>query len=449
MGKLFGTDGIRGIANKELTPELAFKLGRSAAYIVMSEKKQKPTFFIGTDTRISKDMLSSAISAGICSVGGKAVFLGVVPTPGIAYLTRTNNADAGVVISASHNSYEYNGIKFFNHFGLKLSDEAENNIEDLILAERDEIPTYINSDIGTVQIDGEILKSYEGFLDTAIDTDLKGLKVILDCANGAAYDIAPKVIKRAGASVFLINSEPDGTNINKECGSTNIENLKKRLETSKYDCALSLDGDADRLLMLDEKGDIVDGDQIMAIIALQLKEENKLSNNTFVATVMSNMGLNIMARKNGIDLVQTKVGDRYVLEEMLKKGHILGGEKSGHIILLEKNTTGDGILTALQILQIMKKKKQKLSELTSIIEILPQVLLGAKVTNSKKNYFNEDEVIFSKCSELERQLDGVGRLLVRSSGTEPLVRVMIEGMDINYITEKAKELVEIIEKRMN
>jgi len=449
MGNLFGTDGVRGIANVELTPELAFKLGRAAAYIIRNNKGSKPVFAIGTDTRISKDMLLCSLSAGICSVGGKSIQLGVLPTPGVAYLARTSDVDAGVMISASHNSFEYNGIKFFNNRGFKLSDEYEDMIESHILADRDNMPDFAHSDIGTVEKNEDFTRSYEEYLCRTIENDIAGMKIILDCANGAASNIAPQVLRNLGVEVISLFDSPDGININMGCGSTNIDKLQQRVKGETFDCAIALDGDADRLMMLDEKGKPIDGDQIMTMIALQLKREGRLVRNTLVATVMSNMGLDIMAKKNGIDLVKTKVGDRYVLEEMLKNGYALGGEQSGHIIFLEKNTTGDGIISALQVLRIMKLTGKKLSELVNDIEILPQVLMNARVSNIKKAAYNDDEIICTHCIELENELEGNGRILIRPSGTEPLVRVMIEGRDIGFITERAKKLVRIIEERMN
>lgn len=449
MGRLFGTDGVRGIANLELTPELAFKLGRASAYLVMKQKGSKPVFLIGTDTRISRDMLSSSLASGICSVGGDVIHLGIVPTPAVAYLAKQCDVDAGVVISASHNSYEYNGIKFFSHEGLKFSDEIENHIESIILAERDEICSSTHLDIGVIRTDNELINLYIRHLRDSIDTDLTGMKVLLDCANGAAYKIAPDVLRRLGADVTVINDTPDGVNINKDCGSTHIQELREKTLPEGIDCAMAFDGDADRILMIDDNKDIVDGDKLLTIIGLYYLSEAKLKKNAVVATVMSNMGLDIMAQKNGINIIKTKVGDRYVLEEMLKHGYSLGGEQSGHIIILDKNTTGDGILTGLTVLEIMKKRRVKLSLLGKSIEILPQVLYNAKVNNIKKEFFDKDELITEQCVKLEKLLGGQGRVLVRPSGTEPLIRIMIEGRDLSFINEQAKLLGRLIEKRMN
>ena len=449
MGRLFGTDGVRGIANLELTPELAFKLGRAAAYLVMKQKGSKPLFLIGTDTRISKDMLSASLASGICSVGGDVIHLGVVPTPAVAYLARKCPVDAGVVISASHNSYEYNGIKFFSHEGLKFSDEIENRIESIILAERDEICSCTHADIGVIRTDGELIEQYIEHLCASISLDLKGMKILLDCANGAAYKIAPEVLRRLGADVIVINNKPDGMNINKDCGSTHIDDLCDSDMPEGIDCAMAFDGDADRIIMLDDTRDIIDGDKLLTIIGLHYMSEKRLNKNAIVATVMSNMGLDIMAQKNGVSLIKTKVGDRYVLEEMLKNGYSIGGEQSGHIIILDKNTTGDGILTGLVVLEIMKKLGRKLSLLGKSIEILPQVLYNARVNNIKKEFFEKDELITEQYIRVEKLLTGQGRVLIRPSGTEPLIRVMIEGRDLSFIKEQAEILGRLIEERMN
>lgn len=448
MGRLFGTDGVRGIADLELTPELAFKLGRASANVIRTEKQKKPVMLLGTDTRISRDMLSNAMTAGICSAGGSVVSAGIIPTPGIAFLTGMGGFDAGIVITASHNSYEYNGIKFFNGNGMKLSDELEDRIEALIFSDNDGMPVCTRTDTDAVMPDGSLQGIYEEFLCSTAETGLSGLKVILDCANGAASRIAPDVLKKLGVELTCLNNEPDGMNINERCGSTHIDILKSTVTPDTYDCAAALDGDADRLLMLDEKGNVIDGDQIMAIIALKLKKEGRLKKNTLVATVMSNLGLDIMAAKNSIVLVKTRVGDRYVLEEMQKNDYNLGGELSGHIILRDRNTTGDGIITAIQIMSLMRITGAKLSELAKEIEILPQVLLNARVDNIKKEMYYKDEIIYDKCMELENEMNGSGRVLIRPSGTEPLIRVMIEGRDLIYITEKARILVRLIEERM-
>lgn len=448
MGRLFGTDGVRGVANSELTPELAFKLGQAGAYVLTSETKHTPKILVGMDTRISGDMLEAALVAGICSVGAEAMCTGVIPTPAVAYLTRLYKADAGVVISASHNPYEFNGIKFFNGSGYKLPDAIEDKIESIILGKSEELPIPTGDGVGRKTTVESALDDYIAFLKSTIDCDFKGLKIAIDCANGAAYEAAPTVLFDLGAEVYVIHNEPNGININKGCGSTHLKELQEFVKESGAHIGLAFDGDADRMLAVDENGHNVDGDRIMAVIGLELKRNGKLAGNTIVATVMSNLGFDIMAKKEGINLAKTKVGDRYVLEEMLNKGYVLGGEQSGHIILLEHNTTGDGLLTALQLLRVLKNSGKKMSELTSVIQVLPQVLKNAKVSNEKKHKYLEDEMIARMCRELEEEFHGEGRVLIRPSGTEPLVRVMIEGKDQQYITDRAVELVKIIEERL-
>ncbi|MDK2789398.1 MAG: phosphoglucosamine mutase [Epulopiscium sp.] len=449
MGRLFGTDGVRGVANTELTIELAYKLGQAGAYVLTKETHHQPIILVGRDTRISGNMLEAALVAGICSVGAKAVKLGVVPTPAVAYLTRKYKADAGVVISASHNPVKYNGIKFFNSEGYKLRDELEEEIEGIILDHTEELPTPVGEEIGTIIEEPDALNDDVDFLKSTINVDLKGLKIAVDCANGAAYMAGPKVLEALGAELIVTGSEPNGCNINKNCGSTHIEALQEIVKANKVDLGLAFDGDADRCLAVDENGNLVDGDQIMAICGLQMKKENTLTGNTIVATVMSNLGLFIMAEKNGINVEKTKVGDRYVLEEMLKDNYKLGGEQSGHIIFLDYNTTGDGILTALQLLSVMKKTGKKLSELASVMEVLPQVLVNAKVSNEKKYSYLENKTVKKAIEELEAKFAGEGRVLIRPSGTEPLIRVMIEGKDEKVLKEEAEKLAELIKTELN
>lgn len=451
MRKHFGTDGVRGVANTELTPELAFKLGRAGAYVLQkhSENKEGKTIvFIGSDTRISKDMLSSAIAAGVMSVGGDAIDIGVAPTPAIAYLTKKHNADAGIVISASHNPMEYNGIKFFNSKGLKLDDSMELEIESY-LDDMDKIETVVSHEnIGTRVYSENYVREYEDFLVGALKSDLKGLKVTLDCANGASFKVAPHVFEKLGAEVVCISNEPDGLNINKNCGSTYPENLCKAVVENKSDIGLAYDGDADRLIAVDEKGNVIDGDKIMLICAKFLKNKGKLKSNKLVVTVMSNLGLHIASKKEGIDLEVTSVGDRYVLENMIKNGYSLGGEQSGHMIFIDYNTTGDGVLSSLILSQILKDSGKTMSSLATIMDIFPQVLINAKVRNENKYAYLTDETIKNEISKLESKMDGKGRVLIRPSGTEPLVRVMLEGEDKSLITEMARELADIIEKRL-
>jgi len=448
MGRLFGTDGVRGIANSELTADLAYKLGQAGAYVLTAETKHIPKILVGMDTRISGQMLEAALVAGICSVGAEAICLGVIPTPAVAYLTRHYKADAGVVISASHNPFEFNGIKFFDNNGYKLPDAIEDKIEAIIRENCDKLPKPIGSAVGIKSVKDTALDDYISFVCSTVDCNLSGLKIAVDCANGAAYKAAPMALRLLGAEICVINDNPDGININKDCGSTHMEALQKYVSECGADVGVAFDGDADRMLAVDEKGNIIDGDQIMAITGLELKKRGKLNKNTIVVTVMTNMGFDIMARREGINVAKTKVGDRYVLEEMLEKGYSLGGEQSGHVIFLEHNTTGDGLLTALQLLSILKTSGKKLSDLASVVQPLPQVLRNAKVNNGKKYDYLKDELIASMCSKLEEEFDGEGRVLIRPSGTEPLIRVMIEGKDQQYITEKAEVLVKLIEERL-
>lgn len=449
MGRLFGTDGVRGVANVELTAELAFKLGQCGAYVLTKAADHTPTILIGKDTRISGDMLEAALTAGMCSVGVKVVSLGVLPTPAVAYLTRYYKADAGVVISASHNPYEYNGIKFFNGDGYKLSDSVEDEIEAYIKDEKmmDQLPD--NDGIGTVTANNHSIEDYVKFAVSTIDCDLKGMKIAIDCANGASYQTAFKALNSLGAHVEAIHNTPDGININNQCGSTHMESLQSYVKAIGADIGLAFDGDADRMLAVDENGNIVDGDVIMAICAKYMLENGTLEKNTLVATVMSNLGLFIAGEKLGINIPKTKVGDRYVLEEMLDKGYCIGGEQSGHVIFLKHNTTGDGLVSGLQLLAVLKKTGQKLSEAAKIVEILPQVLVNAKVKNENKNSYMEIPEIAEACKKLEDEFAGEGRVLIRPSGTEPLVRVMIEGKDEAVLQEKAEELAKLIEAELD
>lgn len=426
MGRMFGTDGVRGVANTELTPQIAYNLGRAGAY-VLTEGTHKPKILVAKDTRISGDMLESALIAGILSVGAEAVVLGVVPTPAVAYLTRKYGADAGVMISASHNPVEYNGIKFFNDKGYKLSDELEDEIQRVIENNFDGVPSPIGADIGRETIEVSALDDYIEFTKETIPDNLKGLKVALDCANGASYKSAVKAFRELGADVFVINDNPDGTNINENCGSTHPEELMEYVVKKGCDVGFAFDGDADRCLAVDEKGNLINGDFILMLCAKYLKDMGKLKDDTLVVTVMSNLGLDIAAKKEGINVVKTSVGDRYVLEEMIKDNYVLGGEQSGHVIFLEHNTTGDGLVTALQIAAILKKKETSLSDLCLIMKELPQVLVNATIANEKKNLYLTDDEIQNEIKRIEEALNGIGRVLIRPSGTEPLVRVMLEG----------------------
>ena len=447
MGRFFGTDGVRGIANVELTNDLAYKLGRYGAH-VLTEGRKHVKILIGKDTRISGDMLEASLAAGIMSMGGDVLSVGVVPTPAVAFLTKKLQADAGVVISASHNPAEYNGIKFFNKSGYKLADEIEDKIEKYILGGL-EAESIIDGDhVGTWKTMPEAYKLYCDHLTENIGTDFSGLKVAIDCANGAATTTAAYALSKLNAEVSALCCQPDGHNINKGCGSTHVELVQNLVKSGDYAIGLAFDGDADRLIAVDETGQVVDGDKIMAICADYLKETGKLKRDTLVTTVMSNMGLFASLGSKGIKIEKTRVGDRYVLEKMLAEGYNFGGEQSGHLIFLDHNTTGDGLLSALMLMKVMKKQGKRLSELKGIMETFPQVLVNARVDNDKKHDYMEDEEIRQSIKEMEKFFNGEGRVLVRASGTEPLVRVMIEGKDQSVLEEKAKELADLIEKRL-
>lgn len=446
MSRMFGTDGVRGIANRELTPELAYNLGRAGSY-VLTEGAHKPNIVVGMDTRISGDMLEAALVAGICSVGAHAICVGVVPTPAVAFLTRYYNADAGVVISASHNPVEYNGIKFFNRDGYKLPDEVEDRIEEIIKGGLLEVPSPVGEGLGIRDERNNAIYDYIDFLKGIAEVDLSGVKVALDCAEGASYLAAPAVFERLGAEVHVIHNSPDGKNINKNCGSTHMDELKRYTVDKGCQIGFAFDGDADRCLAVDERGELINGDFILAILSKDLKECGKLDHDTLVVTVMSNMGLDAACSKEGIKTVKTKVGDRYVLEEMLKGGYRIGGEQSGHIIFLDYNTTGDGLITAIKLASVIKKKGKKASDIAAMMKEYPQVLVNAKVSNEKKNYYTTDEMILSKIKEIEKNLEGRGRVLIRPSGTEPLVRVMLEGEIQEEIDKMAHELGALIEER--
>lgn len=446
MTKYFGTDGIRGIANKDLTPELAFEVGRAGAFILTHGKKGK--ILIGKDTRASGDMLEASLIAGITSMGLDVITLGVVPTPAVAYLTREYKAVAGIMISASHNPGEYNGIKFFNQDGLKLADEIEEEIEEILNKEKEVDLRPVGNEIGRVSIEENGCRDYKEFLKNSIDIDLKGIKVAMDCGNGALYKIGPEIIKELNGEVVFVNVEPDGMNINKNCGSTNPDIIQKLVKKEKADIGLSFDGDADRIIAVDENGDLIDGDHILAICATHLKEIGELNNNTVVGTVMTNMGLDIYLKEMGMDIVKTKVGDRYVLEEMLERDFVLGGEQSGHIIFLKYNTTGDGLATGLHLLEVLNKSDKPLSSLSKVMKDYPQILINATVPNEKKYKYLEDGEIKDRIEKIEDQFHGKGRVVIRPSGTEPLVRVMIEGENQEEITKIAKELSVFIEERL-
>ena len=448
MSRLFGTDGVRGVANEELSPMLAMQLGQAGAYVLTKENKHKPTIMVGCDTRISGDMLANALMAGACSVGANAVYVGVVPTPAVAYLTKKYKVDAGVVISASHNPVEFNGIKFFDGSGYKLPDALEDEIEALLKSDMKDIKFPIGSGVGKIKYRTDAREEYINHAVQAVNTDLSNLKIVVDCAEGAAFYTSVEALKEMVAEVIAIHNNPDGTNINANCGSTHMGELKARVVYEKANIGLAFDGDADRLLAVDENGKIVDGDQIMAIVGNHMKEQGKLKGNTIVVTVMSNLGFFLMAQEKGIKAEQTKVGDRYVLERMREIGASLGGEQSGHVIFLDENTTGDGLLSALHLLQVLVETGKPLSELAKIMEVLPQALVNAKVPNHKKERYMEYPEIAAAIGKINDKFAGEGRVLIRPSGTEPLVRVMIEGKDQQLIEKEARKLAELIQNCM-
>ena len=448
MARMFGTDGVRGIAGSELTIELAMKLGQAGAYVLTKEQSHQPTIIVGCDTRISGGMLASALMAGICSVGANAIYVGVAPTPAIAYLTRKHKVDAGVVISASHNPMEFNGIKFFNGDGYKLSDNLEDEIEALIRNDMEDVDFPIGPGIGKVEYRLDIVDEYIRYQEKTVPVDLSKLKIVVDCAEGASSYTSVQTLKDLGADLIAIHTSPDGTNINANCGSTHMDELRARVVSEKADVGIAFDGDADRMLAVDENGNLIDGDVVMAICGNYLKKKGKLAKDTIVVTVMSNLGFSIMGKKEGIHVEKTKVGDRYVLENMLENGYNLGGEQSGHVIFLDDNTTGAGLLTALHLLQVMVDTGKKLSELSTVMEVLPQALVNAKVPNHKKESYMEYSEIADAIKELEDKFAGEGRVLIRPSGTEPLVRVMIEGKDQAVIDEEARKLADLIMKVM-
>src|SRR5574344_1859466 len=447
MRKYFGTDGIRRIANSELTPELVYRVAKAGAYVLAKHSKHSPTIFIGRDTRISGTLIESAMVAGFLSYGANVKQLGVIPTPGVAYLTKRYKADASVVISASHNTYEFNGIKYFSNKGMKIPDSIEEEIEEVMDSGKLDELTATKEKIGVAENREDLLEEYVYFFRKNFEEDFENLDknnftVAIDTANGATSVVAEKVYNKLGIKCYILNNEPNGININDNCGSTHIEGLKKFVLENKCNLGIAYDGDGDRCLAVNENGEVIDGDSIMAVIANYLKVNGRLKNDALVATIMSNLGLKKYAEKNKIDFVETKVGDRYVLEEMLKSGYNIGGEQSGHIILLDYNPTGDGILTSLMLIKIILEKQLPVSKLCAIIQIY------AKVDNSKKYNYNKHIDIKQEVEKLEKEFAGNGRVLVRPSGTEPLIRVMIEGENQGYIKTKAEALAQLIEQKL-
>ncbi|MBQ5825671.1 MAG: phosphoglucosamine mutase [Clostridia bacterium] len=448
MGRLFGTDGIRGIANVELTCELAMQIGRAVAMVLTDDKCKRPKVLIGTDTRISSQMLQSAISAGLCSVGADVLLLGVLPTPAVALLVKQYGYDAGVMVSASHNPCEYNGIKVFQSDGYKLPDELEDKIESIILDGTIVSDIKIGGEVGRIRSSDTPKFDYVEHLLTTVDEDFSGIKIALDCANGSASYTAPELFTELGADFEVLSSVPNGININRNCGSTCVESLQKFVKDKNCVVGFAFDGDADRLIAVDENGDTVDGDKIVAICAKHFKQQGKLAENTAVVTVMSNMGFHDYCRNNGIVVETTAVGDRYVLERMLEGGFSIGGEQSGHVIFLDYATTGDGQLTAIQLLRVIKQSGKKLSELAAEIDVYPQVMHNVRVSNIGKARYRNDEEIKRAIASAEAELNGKGRVLVRVSGTEPLIRVMVEGKDEAVINRIAQELALVIKERL-
>ncbi|MEG2813942.1 MAG: phosphoglucosamine mutase [Oscillospiraceae bacterium] len=449
MGRLFGTDGARGIANTELTCELSMQLGRAAATVLTKHTNKKPKIIIGRDTRISSKMLEAALTAGICSVGADVELIGVIPTPAVAYLVPKYGADAGIMISASHNPVEYNGIKLFSRTGYKLSDEIEDEIEALIYDETNKIKLKVGIELGRVYTRKSAVSDYIENIKRSIDTDLTGINVAVDCANGSASQTADQLFRELGANAHIIHSNPNGMNINDKCGSTNLEALIFYMKQHSLDIGVAFDGDADRCLAVDENGNRVDGDQLIAIFAKDLKDSGKLNNDTAVVTVMSNFGMQKFGNDNGINIISTAVGDRYVLEEMKKSGYNLGGEESGHIIFSDYAQTGDGQLSAIQLLRIYKKMGKKMSELSHTMTKSPQVSKGIDATEKDKDEFLKDEEIIKVIEKVKSDLGDNGRVLVRASGTEPLIRVMIEGNNFQKINEHCDEICSKIKERLH
>ncbi len=444
MGRLFGTDGARGIAITELTCEMAMNIGRAAALVLTKTTNHKPVILVGKDTRISSDILESALVAGMCSVGADARILGVVPTPAVAYLVKKYQADAGVMISASHNSVEFNGIKLFADTGFKLSDEIENEIERLILDNPEEVKLVDGTDVGRISYEKNAEWDYVRYIMKSIDGDLHDIRVAIDCANGSASSTAVKLFRGLSATCVFINNEPDGTNINKDCGSTHMEQLAQAVIDNKCNIGLAFDGDADRCLAVDENGKLIDGDKMIAIFAQYMKKTNKLNHNAVVVTVMSNLGFFKFAKGNNIVVSRAGVGDRYVLEEMQKGGYNLGGEQSGHIIFLDEATTGDGQLSGVKLLDILSHTTLKTSELSQIMQAYPQVLVNLKITAKQKGKWQNDPKVIETIDYFTEKLGDDGRILVRESGTEPLIRIMLEGKIQGQIEEYAQTIAKAI-----
>lgn len=445
MGRLFGTDGARGIANKELTCELATNIGRAAAYVLTEKTTEKPVVLIGKDTRVSSNMLEMALAAGLCSVGADVVLVGFVPTPAIAYLVKERDADAGIMISASHNPCEYNGIKIFDGNGYKLPDSLEEEIESLVLDDMSPISFPTGGDVGSVFHRYDLIDNYIDHIVESVNADLTGMKIAIDCANGCASYTAEKLFKKLGAECYMMHDNPNGVNINLNCGSTHMDDLIDYVNGHDVDLGLAFDGDSDRCLAVDENGKLIDGDRLIAVFALDMKRNGTLTDDAAVVTVMTNMGFKLFAKENGIEVIETKVGDRYVLEQMVKHDYKIGGEQSGHIIFKKYATTGDGQLSGAVFASILAKSGKSASETASVMTVLPQTLKNISATPELKAMLNTDENIKKAISDASDALGDRGRILVRASGTEPLIRVMLEGENIAEIKKIAKQVAAVIE----
>lgn len=445
MARLFGTDGVRGVAGTELTSLLAMNIGIALAYI-LKRNNENVKVLIGNDTRISKDMIVNSISAGLSSKGVTVVKTGVIPTPAISYLVRKHNFQAGIMVTASHNPYEFNGIKIFDKNGFKLEDVLEDEIEEIV-NKIESVPK--TSEIGTIEEDTTLINDYISYLISKKEHDFSNLRIALDCANGSSSKTARKVFESFNCKTFIINDQYNGININENAGSTHINILKDYVIKNKCDVGFSFDGDADRCIAIDNEGNIIDGDYVLAIIGMYLKEQGKLKNNSIVGTIMSNLGLIKFCKDNDINFVSTKVGDRYVLEEMLVNNYSIGGEQSGHTIFMEHANTGDGELTAIELLNVITGTNKSLNELSKVMKKYPQVLINTPVSNDKKNNFYTDNVIIEEIKKYEEKLNETGRIVIRPSGTEPLIRVMIEGENEKIIKEYAQKLADFIKEKMN
>ena len=448
MGRLFGTDGVRGIANRELTCELAMGIGRAAASILAKGSRRRPVFVIGSDTRASSDMLCAALTAGLCSVGADVLQLGVVPTPAVAFLVGKYKADAGIMISASHNPAEYNGIKIFSGDGYKLPDELEEQIEAIVLDHISAPSLPEGGEVGRVTTCANAVKDYVEHLKSSVPYSLDGLHIAVDCANGSASLTAAKLLTELGADCHFMFDQPDGTNINDNCGSTHMEALREHVLAHQLDAGVAFDGDADRCLCVDDRGNLIDGDFIMAICAADMAERGKLPHKTVVGTVMTNFGFGKFCEENGLRFMATKVGDRFVLEQMLQEDYMLVGEQSGHVIFRDFATTGDGQLTAIQLLSLMRRKQARLSELAGIMKRYPQVMINLKISAEGKLQFHTNHAIREAIDQAKQVLGKDGRIVVRPSGTEPLIRVMTEGLDQSVIEEQAQRVASVIESEL-